>query len=600
MEKQRNAFVELFNKKKVKLPMILAKFSCIDLKDLLKTFGDYLSNDFDYIINNEEYMLSLNLFFMDFIKNNIKSEDDLYALRSMISKEFDTCKKTLKPYNKKEKKKDALYSRVYRLKSLFQYDIDYIDNKLLDTNVNYLDAKIINFILFDLKNPDYIFRLTETYPELLNTTDYNGDKVFTVLINYYLDNVNELSNEDLTYFKRVFMILLESDVLTLKSDELVESYDNLKENFHRTNNKNIKYLINLINRHYPNLNGDKINCIDYIKMKAPAYVLPAYKNEGIDLTNDFTITIDGLRNKKMTNTLFDDAFTLKGSGNDLHILVSVPDVDMFIKRDSELDNFMRCLGESVYIKDNRRALIDYNLAKNMSLEKGKTRNCITFDISVDSEGNIKGIDFYKSIVRVNYNLTKDKADDFMKYHDFDERLNVLNKMYDLSAKLCRKRKDMIGKRSPAKLIMDEFNVLPDLVTADYFYNNGIVFPYKNYFGKLKSGSRKNVIKIEDFIQENNLDEESIAMLNSIFDIYNRVFYDTINYGNKTYKGKPCGSVGNPMREYISLETDRLIKDLLIHNLNNYDYWLERAQRDCIELTETSAKIRSLYESKKGR
>ena len=66
MEKQRNAFVELFNKKKVKLPMILAKFSCIDLEDLIKTFGDYLSNDFDYIINNEEYMLSLNLFFMDF------------------------------------------------------------------------------------------------------------------------------------------------------------------------------------------------------------------------------------------------------------------------------------------------------------------------------------------------------------------------------------------------------------------------------------------------------------------------------------------------------------------------------------------------------
>ena len=236
----------------------------------------------------------------------------------------------------------------------------------------------------------------------------------------------------------------------------------------------------------------------------------------------------------------------------------------------------------------------------MSLKKGKTRNCITFDISVDSEGNIKGINFYKSIVRVNYNFTKDQADDFMKYHDFDNRLNVLNKMYDLSAKLCKKRKGKIGKRSPAKLIMEEFNVLPDLVTADYFYNNGIVFPYKNYFGELNSGSRKNVIKIEDFIQENKLDDESIAMLNSIFDIYNRVFYDTINYGNKTYKGKPCGSVGNPMREYISLETDRLIKDLVILNLNNYDYWLERAQRDCIEFTETSAKIRSLYESKKGR
>ena len=148
--------------------------------------------------------------------------------------------------------------------------------------------------------------------------------------------------------------------------------------------------------------------------------------------------------------------------------------------------------------------------------------------------------------------------------------------------------------------MDEFNILPDLVTADYFFKNGIVFPYKNYLGKLKSGSRKHILKINEFIQENELNDESIDMLNSILDIYNRVFYDTINYGNKTYKGKPCGSVGNPMREYISLETDRLIKDLLINNLNNYDYWLERANRDCIEYTETSAKIRTLYDSKKGR
>ncbi len=92
------------------------------------------------------------------------------------------------------------------------------------------------------------------------------------------------------------------------------------------------------------------------------------------------------------------------------------------------------------------------------------------------------------------------------------------------------------------------------------------------------------------------------MLNSIFDIYNRVFYDTINYGNKTYKGKPCGSVGNPMREYISLESDRLIKDIVIDNKNNEDYWKERIERDCIEYTATSAKIRELYNNnnKRGR
>ena len=49
-----------------------------------------------------------------------------------------------------------------------------------------------------------------------------------------------------------------------------------------------------------------------------------------------------------------------------------------------------------------------------------------------------------------------------------------------------------------------------------------------------------------------------------------------------------------MREYISLETDRLIKDLIIDKLGNEDFWKERIERDCIEYTETSAKIKELY------
>jgi hypothetical protein len=147
--------------------------------------------------------------------------------------------------------------------------------------------------------------------------------------------------------------------------------------------------------------------------------------------------------------------------------------------------------------------------------------------------------------------------------------------------------------------MDEFNILPDLETAKYCEKNGIIFPYKNYGGKLPSGSRKHIKAVQQFEAENNLDEESSKLLNSIFDIYNRVFYDTINYGNKTYKGAPCGSVGNPMREYIALETDRLIKDVIIHD-SNLDYWQERIENDCIEYTEISAKIKELYEIKRGR
>jgi hypothetical protein len=86
----------------------------------------------------------------------------------------------------------------------------------------------------------------------------------------------------------------------------------------------------------------------------------------------------------------------------------------------------------------------------------------------------------------------------------------------------------------------------------------------------------------------------------VFDIYNRIFYDTINYGNATYDGVACGSIGNPMREFISLETLRLIDSLLIQGTRDDEYWAQRIENDCVEYTETSSKIKSLYGPQRGR
>jgi hypothetical protein len=43
-----------------------------------------------------------------------------------------------------------------------------------------------------------------------------------------------------------------------------------------------------------------------------------------------------------------------------------------------------------------------------------------------------------------------------------------------------------------------------------------------------------------------------------------------------------------------LETDRLIKDLVISELDNLDYWIERIENDCVEMSEASSKVKELY------
>ncbi|MBQ7239879.1 MAG: RNB domain-containing ribonuclease [Bacilli bacterium] len=598
-ETVRNNFNEVFVKSKVTLPYVYAKFSVSSLNEFFEFLSKYINDDFEYIISNEEYFKNINYLILD-ILNKTNNKEDMYALRSLINNIIKTCKNYLKPYNKKEKKKDALFSKCNNLKDILTFDLEQIDFILNDEEEKNMNLKVIKGLIFDIKYPDYLFRLVQLNPNIVNMINSDGVSLFKSVCDYYLDNIYTMSNEDIKYFKRVITLFLESDLLTIKNDELKSIIDRCNTLNKIKPNNSIDFLNKSLKRHFPNLAGtDKYNCLSYTKMKTPIDIVTKESGSRIDLRDVFTITIDGLRNKRLDNMLFDDCFSITGSGNDLHILVSVPDVDLIIDRDSEIDNFMRSLGQSVYQKGYKKALLDYKFAKSVSLEKGKDRNALTFDINVDSEGNIKGIDFYESIVKVNYNLVKDDADTYIKYGTNDERLKVLNKMNDLARKLCHNRKETYGGKTPGKLIMDEFNILPNLQTAKFCEENGILFPYKNFLGELKKNSRKHIIKVKEFKEKNELDEESNELLNSIFYIYNRIFYDTINYGNNLYHNAPYGSVGNPMREYMSLETDRLIKDIIIHCINQ-EYWQERIERDCIEYTETSAKIKELYDIKRGR
>ena len=602
LEKQRKIIDEFLNKKHYTLQNFIISFGAKDFEDLIDKFSEYLRDDFEYILNDEVYLKHINFFMLD-ILNKIEEVDEFYIGRSLFLRFLDTCKDYMKPYHKKEKKKDEKYTKCNKLKEILSFDLYNIDILLEEYKESKTMFKTIKFIIFELKNPDYLYRIIQEQPDIVNITNNDSVSLFEYITTYYIDNAYTLNNDDMKYFKRIIMMLLESDNLHVKNNVLANVVDRCNNLNSITYSSSLNYLKEIVIRHFPNLSGsDKTNCVNYTQVESPIDIVSKDPGERIDLRNVFTITIDGLRNKKLDNVLFDDCFALTGSGNDLHILVSVPDVDLIIDRDSEIDSYMRSLGESVYVKGNEKALLDRRFAREISLEKDKDRNTLTFDISVDSEGNVKCIDFYKSIVRVNYNFNKDVCDQFMKYNDFDERLNVLRKMYDLAVKLCRKRKDVIGRRSPAKVIMDEFNILPDLQTAKFFNDNGIVFPYKNYFGKLRNNSRKHIVKVHEFIKNNHLDEESSELISSVINTFKYPFYDTIFVDNKAYHGFPCGSVGNPMREYISLESDRLIKDIVIDNKNNEDYWKERIERDCIEYTATSAKIRELYNNnnKRGR
>lgn len=590
---------ELNGKEHVTLHEILSRFHVNTFDELLETFKDSFSekvkSEFDKDFFNDFYYFIL----VNLIKN-ITSREEALSLNMFYKSLKDILHEELKPYNKGLMEKDGRYNQLSSVQSYYKNLEIYIKD-IIDDKKGSNRFKIIWFIIEELNNPDYLFRIFELHPDYVNLRDENKIHLFCRVCKHYMSNLNNLSAREINFYKRIIVMMLESDKLTLSNDELFSLLKNIENNKRSADAEgliNLSFISNEIDRHYEVINKDsRLNCVDYCFRECPISFMRRSNKTRVDLRRDFIFSIDSIRGKNFQNRLFDDAFSYRDNGNGTYTLfMHIPDVDFFIKKDSATDLYMRSIGESVYAKGYRRPMLSYDAAKVCSLNQGEEKPAITFAIKVDKDGHILDVDFYKSVIRVNYNLSSDSADIFASQLP-DERFRVLKSMRDLLTIMCKERKATIGKRSTSNIIMDEMNIITDLATASYFEKNGIIFPYKNFAGLRSVRSAEDVSKCEEFARLQDLSDSELSLLYSIFDINNRIYYDTVNHGNTEFNGRAVGNVGNPLRQYISLETDRLIKDVVISGEKNIDFWLERIERDCIEYTETSAKIKQLYNRK---
>lgn len=595
---QYSSLIAIMKRKKITLSEIFASFHVESLED----FADLLLN---FINDNKEFLVTTEFFscyhlFLYNLGGILTTEEEYYIVRNLIDKSLKIIKKIVKPYNKSLKPKDGVYNIANNIITELKGNRDYI-NSYLNNFQEGEEYQIVWFVMTKLKNADYLFRLIEQHPDYVNLKNINNNCIFVEFISYIIANLKDLKEEDIKSYKRLVVLLLESDKLRINTNDLVnllEYLENSSISAKIEEKEIINFIINEIGRHYSLINVDaRMNCVDYCRVKSPIEVIKRESDERVDLTNLFTFSIDSMKDNNPNNILIDDAISVVEKVNGgFDIYVHIPDVDYFVKKDSETDFYMRNIGESVYAKGYKKPMLDYKIAKNCSLSHGNVRPAITFIISLDSLGNVQDINFKKTNINVNFNLSKGYAELFYKTENDKKLYDALHQARYITAILRKKRGEKLSNMRMSSLIIEEINILVDIVVADYFKKNGLVFPYKNYIGKRSIRSAKDVTDCETFNRTNNISEEGRNILYSVFDIYNRIYYDTVSVGNKSFGGKDVGNVGNPLREYISLETDRLIKDLVISGEKNFAYWEERIERDCIEYTETSAKIKSLYKA----
>ncbi len=132
-------------------------------------------------------------------------------------------------------------------------------------------------------------------------------------------------------------------------------------------------------------------------------VSEADKAGRIDLRHLPLVTIDGADSRD-----FDDAVFCEAKPKGWRLLVSIADVSHYVQPGSPLDQEARSRGNSVYFPDRVIPMLPEVLSNGLcSINPEVDRLCMTCELYIDSQGEVKRSKFYPAVMRSHARLVYD-------------------------------------------------------------------------------------------------------------------------------------------------------------------------------------------------
>jgi ribonuclease R len=324
----------------------------------------------------------------------------------------------------------------------------------------------------------------------------------------------------------------------------------------------------------------------------------------VDCRNLLTVTIDGETAKD-----FDDAISIKKTGDGFVLYVHIADVSHFIPWDSTLDIEARRRGTSVYFPGSVIPMLPEKLSNNLcSLVPKKDRYTFTAEMCFDKKGHITDKAFYPSIINSNERMTYTSVKNILVDYDPAERekYEYLLEGFDIMEELCeilRKHRitrgtldfdlpepevllDIQGRpeaiiraeRNLAHIIIEEFMIAANEAVASHLEKTGIPSIYrvhekpdaakleelKPVFAALginitKSGTRAFHSILKKIAGTAEQDLLNILLLRSL----KQAKYSMENIGHFGLASKCYTHFTSPIRRYPDLVVHRILKDISV-------------------------------------
>lgn len=459
--------------------------------------------------------------------------------------------------------------------------------------------KLINYLIFELKNISIVKDAINKFPFLVNYFDKDDTNLIVSVMNEYLDSVinykEENTIDDIIYYDQVINEIMNSKEFVfdvIDKQTILKKARDLKKNLNGDIERKIFYLNSLIER----INGKEEPVDDdynAYKFNISREFNPAIKSEIRNIKDnysmskdrriidDYILSFDGEDTKEIDDALSID---IKENGN-LLLGVHIADPLDLIDIDSIIFEETSKRTTSIYLSDKTIPMFPEEIGSDLaSLKEKNYRPAISYYFEFDKNGLIVNYDIIESIIKVNRNLTYSDFNHILTMNSND-RLNktvnglsmvsnILQRYYSVDPLYSEVNREssnitntnITGNTSGEKTIESSM-VFTGHIVAKTFKENNWIFNYRNHvINNQEQIDNLNLIK-QALLEEKN-DKNIINYIEILKNIYPRAYNDIECLGHAGLGLTAYGHVTSPIRRIEDINNIICIYKHIFHKFSN--------------------------------
>ena len=285
-----------------------------------------------------------------------------------------------------------------------------------------------------------------------------------------------------------------------------------------------------------------------------------YNNSCIDLTHLKTYTIDDKDTREI-----DDAISLEKNSDNYKLWIHIASPPAFIEYDSAIDLRARKLISTLYLStSNIYMLPEVLIDEIFSLRINEKKAAISLGVIFNNDGNVFSYQIVRSLIKANYTLTYEEADELIDYAPKEEEdLSIIFKILENRNKLRKNQGANEILESYGKIIVK--NDIPSLKVIDPTLSRLLISEAMILYGDLISNyTKNNKIPVPYRVQEIS----DISKINIDINRENEILYNfhlKKSMGKTYYSSKPLIHKSLGLSSYLHATSPiRRYSDLLVH------------------------------------